>query len=125
MPHIPSQHPVCSENVVRGYILTLLDITQQKKETVLMEELKKVTVRASHRCTRITAEGVYARDKKSGEEVFFPADTVVVSAGMRARSALADELESHCDDFYPIGDCQRARKITDAVREGYFAALYL
>lgn len=34
-------HPVCSENVVRGYILTLLDITQQKKETVLMEDLKK------------------------------------------------------------------------------------
>jgi len=26
---------------VRGYILTLLDITQQKKETVLMEDLKK------------------------------------------------------------------------------------
>lgn len=34
-------HPVCSENVVRGYILTLLDITQQKKETVLMEDLKR------------------------------------------------------------------------------------
>ena len=29
------------ENVVRGYILTLLDITQQKKETVLMEDLKR------------------------------------------------------------------------------------
>ena len=36
-----SADPVCSENVVRGYILTLLDITQQKKETVLMEDLKR------------------------------------------------------------------------------------
>lgn len=34
-------HPVCSENVVRGYILTLLDVTQQKQETVLMEQMKK------------------------------------------------------------------------------------
>ena len=90
----------------------------------LMEELKKVTVRASHRCTRITAEGVYAV-APDGSEVLFPADNVIMAVGMRARSAEVEALRGLVPDFVVLGDCLRARNILAAVRNAYDAAMDL
>ena len=96
------------------------------RRMALLMELNKsgVALLTNHTCMRITDEGVWAKDSQ-GEEKLLPADTVVTATGMKSRTELVDELQSSCPNFYPIGDCQRARKVTDAVREGYFAALSL
>lgn len=96
------------------------------RRMALLAELNKsgVAMLTSHTCMRITDEGVWVRDSQ-GEEKLLPADTIVTATGMRARMELVDELQDSCPAFYPVGDCQRARKVTDAVAEGYFAALYL
>lgn len=76
------------------------------------------------RCTGITEYGVEAVDAK-GQLLVLPADSVICAAGMRANTDIVDGLETGMTDFYPVGDCNRARKIHDAVAEGYFAALAL
>lgn len=96
------------------------------RRMALLMELRKSGVQTitGQACSRITAEGVWAKDKE-GVETLLPADTVLTATGMRGDAAAVDELQKYCREFYPVGDCQRARKVTDAVREGYFAALYL
>lgn len=96
------------------------------RRMALLMELRRCGVNCvtGRPCVRITEEGVWTKDKE-GNEVLLPADTVLTATGMRSKTGLVDELQQYCREFYPVGDCQRARKVTDAVREGYFAALYL
>ena len=74
------------------------------------------------RCTGIDAEGVSAVDAE-GKEVKFPADTVVMCAGMRSRSAEVERLSKYCTEFYVCGDATRARQIGQATRDGYDAVV--
>ncbi len=74
------------------------------------------------RCTGIDAEGVSAVDAE-GKEVRFPADTVVMCAGMRPRSAEVERLSKYCTEFYVCGDATRARQIGQATRDGYDAVV--
>ena len=74
------------------------------------------------RCTCIDAEGVSAVDAE-GKEVRFPADTVVMCAGMRPRSAEVERLSKYCTEFYVCGDATRARQIGQATRDGYDAVV--
>ena len=74
------------------------------------------------RCTGIDAEGVSAVDAE-GKEVRFPADTVVMCAGMRPRSAEVERLSKYCAEFYVCGDATRARQIGQATRDGYDAVV--
>lgn len=96
------------------------------RRMALLMELRRCGVNCitGQACDRIDAEGVWTRDAE-GNETLLRADTVLTATGMRSNTELVDELEEYCEEFYPVGDCQRARKVTDAVREGYFAALYL
>ena len=88
----------------------------------LLQELSAcVHVYVGHRCTGITEAGVQAA-APDGTMVTIPADTIVYAAGMRAKTTETDALYTDDIDFYPVGDCNRARKIHDAVTEGYFAA---
>ena len=74
------------------------------------------------RCTGIDTEGVSAVDAE-GKEVKFPADTVVMCAGMRPRSAEVERLSKYCTEFYICGDATRARQIGQATRDGYDAVV--
>ena len=96
------------------------------RRMALLMEIRKsgITAVTGQTCTRITEEGVFAKDS-SGNETLLPADTVLTATGLLADKDAVDNLQQYCAEFYPIGDCQGARKVTDAVREGYFAALYL
>ena len=87
----------------------------------LIQALDSVSIYTGHRCTGITASGVQAVTP-DGDTVTIPADTIVYAAGMRAKTTETDALYPADIDFYPVGDCNRARKIHDAVTEGYFAA---
>lgn len=82
-----------------------------------------VTVMTSTAVTRITNEGVWVRPEGK-DEVLLPADSVILSAGMKARTDLVDELQkATVPEFYAIGDCVTARKMGDAIREGYYTAI--
>lgn len=83
-----------------------------------------VKVMTSTRCKAVTKEGVLV--EKDGEEILLAADSVILSAGMKARTALVEELEQALvPEIYPIGDCIKARKMGDAIREGYYTAINL
>ena len=76
-------------------------------------------------CKRVTDEGVWVQTEGE-EEKLLPADSVILSAGLRPRSALVEELQTaSVPEFYTIGDCAAARKMGDAIREGYYTAVNL
>jgi 2,4-dienoyl-CoA reductase-like NADH-dependent reductase (Old Yellow Enzyme family)/thioredoxin reductase len=97
----------------------------QAQSNALRVGMQGVKVRTSTACKRITDEGVWVQAEGKDEELI-PADSVILSAGMRPRTALVEELQkATVPEFYAIGDCAAARKMGDAIREGYYTALNL
>lgn len=88
-----------------------------------MEELG-VDLRLNTTAIAITDEGLVGRTR-DGDEILFPADTILCSAGMRARHQLVASLLPLAPEVYPVGDCVRAGQVFWAVSGGYFAALDL
>ncbi len=86
-----------------------------------MGEAESLHVMLEAGCRKITEEGVYVRDKK-GVEIFLPADTVIIAAGVRADRALAESFYGIVPQTYMIGDCEKPRKIQEATMEGYTIA---
>ena len=74
--------------------------------------------------SEIAPEGVYGTDGE-GRRQFFPADSVILATGLRARRAEAEALRSPDYDFVLIGDARKARNVFAAVREGYDAATFV
>ncbi len=90
----------------------------------LTKELeKKVNLELSTKCTRITHDGVYA--VKDGDEVFYPADTVLLATGVKPRTTLVESLRGCAPGFSVIGDCYQAGTVLEAIHYGYFTALNL
>lgn len=93
----------------------------------LLDEMdkRKITQYLGTKCLEIKPDGIVA--EVAGKETFIPADTVVYSMGMKAKTALTEELKkaSGDRDVYVIGDCAQAGKVGDAVRGGYMAALQI
>jgi hypothetical protein len=57
-----------------------------------------------------------------GNTAMLPADTIVLAAGMRARSQAAEEFRGLSPFFEPIGDCVVAKNVRGATRSAYDAA---
>lgn len=88
-------------------------------------EIKKhVKIAVNTTGKEITDEGILCSDG-TGIEVFYPADTIICSAGMRARTEFVDSLRNLATEFYWIGDCVRPRQVTQAVSEGFNLARFL
>ena len=75
----------------------------------------------STRALKITPEGVTCSTPDG--EVFYPADRVVVAAGMRARQKDAAAFAQCAPLFYQVGDCLAATNIYEANRLAYCAAM--
>lgn len=73
-------------------------------------------------CTAVTDRGVVVKSK-SGAEKTLEADTVLYATGLRAKTALVDSLRGVVPWFVPTGDCVQARRVEQAVYEGYMAAM--
>ena len=73
------------------------------------------------RVTAITAEGVCYADEK-GEEHTIPADSVVISAGLKAKRDEALSFYNITDGFYMIGDCRKPGTVQHAMRQAFAAA---
>ena len=89
----------------------------------LMTELEKVVgCETNIRCVSINGEGVICADAEDSQKLF-KADTVVVAAGYRALSDEAEALRDIAPEFRIIGDCFRARRVYEAVKDGYDAGM--
>lgn len=91
----------------------------------LLQELKDhgVTTYVKTPCLEIREDGVVVR--RDGTEELLCADTVILAAGVKARIEEAESLRDAAVDFRRIGDCKRARKVYDAIHEGYDAGVFL
>jgi 2,4-dienoyl-CoA reductase-like NADH-dependent reductase (Old Yellow Enzyme family)/thioredoxin reductase len=72
-----------------------------------------------HKCVKIDSAG--ATIAGPGGEKSIPADTVIYAVGMRALKNQAESFMDCSTDVRIIGDCVRARKVNEAVHEGFFA----
>lgn len=87
-----------------------------------MDELDNLEVATGWACSKVTDEGVYAKNA-DGEEKLFEADTVILAAGLVADTAIVDELRPLVTENYVIGDAYRARKVGNATRDAYDAVV--
>lgn len=91
---------------------------------LLAEMDKRVTVRVNTRCMEITPRGVKAVDEW-GAETVLDADTVLFALGMRANRDEAEALRDALAgvEVHEVGDCVKAAKVYEAVRQGFVAAM--
>ena len=73
------------------------------------------------RVTAVDADGVRYVDPEGAEHVV-PADTVVVSAGMKAKTDEALAFYGTAPEFYMTGDCERAATVQQAMRSAFAVA---
>ena len=66
--------------------------------------------------------GVSYSDQK-GDVHTLPADTVILAAGMRARSAEAEAFRSCARYFRKLGDCVQVGNVSTAIHEAYDVAM--
>ena len=75
------------------------------------------------RCTGVTAKSVTA--VQDGKEITIEADSVVLAAGMKPKTAEADSFIGTAPQFAEAGDCVKARTVEWATKDAYFAAVNL
>jgi NADH dehydrogenase FAD-containing subunit len=92
--------------------------------TAVKVEFRKTGVKVLTKTSgqKITDKGIYVKNE-AGEESFLEADTVVSAVGYRADESLFLELCNSAPIVNRIGDCRKAGKVADAVREAYYMAL--
>ncbi len=91
----------------------------------LVNEMDKMlTYKTGLKCTSIRPDGVTTMDAENKEE-FISADTVIYALGMRANREEAEKLGAAAGDIplFEIGDCVRAAKVYEAIREAFIAAM--
>ena len=79
------------------------------------------------RVTEIRPDGVVCEYVRTGEQLTFPCDTVLLACGMRARRAESESMR-HCapeTDVYVIGDCAEPATIFEAVNNAFRACLHV
>ena len=75
------------------------------------------------KCVSLTATSVTY--EKDGKQETTTSDSVVLSAGMKAKTQEADSFIGTALAFAEIGDCVRARTVEYATKEAYYAAVNL
>ena len=90
--------------------------------TPLIDHLDaQTTYYTGSRCTAITPDGV-RYEAQDGSAQTLEADTVILAAGMRGKSAEAEAFRDSAFDFCAIGDCVRARNVKQAIHTAFDAA---
>lgn len=94
-----------------------------RQRPILLSKMKElVTIHTGLRGMKITEEGVLCQNPQ-GEEVFVKGSSVICALGQRPRRNVVEELLDTAPYVVQIGDCVRASTITNAVYQGYHAAL--
>ena len=98
------------------------DANVRHRPLLLKEIEKNVEVHTGLRGLKVTAEGVLCADKENNE-VMVKGASVICALGQRARTAVVEELRDTAPYVAVIGDCAKVATITNAVYQGYHAAL--
>ncbi len=88
---------------------------------------RNIPVHYSTKLLEVQADKVICENVETGERVEYPADTVLLAAGMKAKLDEADSLR-HCapeSDVFIIGDAKRAATISEAVNEAFQHCLHI
>lgn len=94
-----------------------------RQRPILLSKMKElVNIHTGLRGMKVTKEGVLCQNK-DGEEVMVKGSSVICALGQRPRRNVVEELLDTAPYVVQIGDCVRASTITNAVYQGYHAAL--
>ena len=80
-----------------------------------------VKIQVNTTAKAVTEEGLLC-DTPEGE-VLFPADTVLLAAGMKADRETVESFYNAAPRVFEVGDCIRAGRVVDAVSGGYWRAI--
>ena len=90
---------------------------------LLLEQVRRhVSAHTGLKCVRVAGEGAVCEDA-TGEKTTIPGDTVIRALGQRPRTDVVETLRGCAPFVRVIGDAGRVSTITNAVYEGYHAAL--
>lgn len=91
---------------------------------LLLQELndQKVLIQTGLKGIEVSEQGVLCEDAK-GNQIMIPGQTVICALGQRSRQDVVEALRDSAPFVRIIGDCHRVASITEAVYEGYHAAL--
>lgn len=81
-----------------------------------------ITLATGKKVVSISNTGVTV-ESKDGTKETIASDSVVYAIGMRSNNALVDELNDCAPYVRAVGDCIRARKVSPAIYEAYYAAV--
>nr|WP_278415080.1 FAD-dependent oxidoreductase [Mediterraneibacter faecis] len=98
------------------------DANVRQRPLLLKEIDQYASVHTGYRGLEVTAEGVLCETKEK-EQVLVSGTSVICALGQRSRSKVADALRDGAPYVRIIGDAHRVSTITNAVYEGYHAAL--
>lgn len=98
------------------------DANVRQRPLLLKEVNKYAQIHTGYRGLEVTKDGVLC-ETKDGEQVLVPGTSVICALGQRSRSKVADALRDGAPYVRIIGDAHRVSTITNAVYEGYHAAL--
>ena len=76
-----------------------------------------IILHTSSKVIRITKSGVEI--EREGDLELIEADTVVIAAGMESNNELVNQLKGKLSNIHVIGDSSQARRMLDAIHEGY------
>ncbi len=125
----------CEEGLIlaqKGKKVTIIEMQDQVAKDAPILHLKalhqefnklpgNLQILTNSTCIRITKEGVYYLENQTKKK-FLPADTVIISAGMKSPEDKVEALrKSKVDNFIAVGDCLRPGQILHAIHGGYFA----
>nr|MCR5006638.1 FAD-dependent oxidoreductase [Clostridiales bacterium] len=102
---------------------TLAPDANVRHRPLLLAEIDKcVTVHTGHRALKVTEKGVICATA-DGEEVLIPGRSVICALGQKARTEMVEALKDTAPFVRVIGDARKVSTITNAVYDGYHAAL--
>jgi 2,4-dienoyl-CoA reductase (NADPH2) len=113
----------------KGKKVTMLEMLERVGDDIgrtvrwiILGRLRNAGVRMETRAkvVEITDNGVKA--SRNGEIKFFEGDAVVLAVGLAPVKELAQELAGKVASLYPIGDCVEARRIIQAIEDGFRVA---
>ena len=124
----------CEEGLdlaMRGKEVTVLEMRERfaadapyMSWLMLSEQMGKtpgLSVKLRHTCLRVVPEGVAAADEKGAEHIF-PADTIILAAGMRPLTKELEALRAATSaNVIVVGDCLKPANMYEAGYHGYFA----
>ena len=98
------------------------DANVRHRPLLLAQVDQYAAVHTGYRAVRVSREGVLCEDSEGGQHLIC-AETVICALGQRSRRDAAGELRDAAPYTAVIGDARRVSNITNAVYEGYHAAL--